>query len=121
MIIKVQQYLSFKSKMFIFRLCCFFLASGAFASPVNYSISNEASLSFDLKNVLITEVFVSIEDKTDVTFVFDDKISSSKQHLTLIVKNQGLTAVLSKISALTGFQFKKLNNTISVIKMDVAQ
>lgn len=119
--IKVQQYLSFKSKMFIFRLCCFFLASGAFASPVNHSISNEASLSFDLKNVLITEVFVSIEDKTDVTFVFDDKISSSKQHLTLIVKNQNLTAVLSKISALTGFQFKKLNNTISVIKMDVAQ
>ncbi|MEZ7514098.1 SusC/RagA family TonB-linked outer membrane protein [Flavobacterium frigidarium] len=119
--IKVQQYLSFKSKKFIFRLCCFFLASGAFASPVNYSISNEASLSFDLKNVLITEVFVSIEDKTDVTFVFDDKISSSKQHLTLIVKNQNLTAVLSKISALTGFQFKKLNNTISVIKMDVAQ
>ncbi|MFO7720195.1 MAG: SusC/RagA family TonB-linked outer membrane protein [Gillisia sp.] len=108
--------MSLKSKILIFLLSCFFLATEAFASPVPPGIIDEANLSFDLRDVLITEVFVTIEEKTEYTFVFDEKISSSKQSLTLIVNNENLESILSKISALTGFDFKMLNNTISVIK-----
>ena len=118
---KLQFFLSLRSKMHIFLLSCFFLVSGAFASPVNYGIFDEISLSIDLRNVSITEVFATIEEKTEFTFVFDEKISSSKQPLTLIVKNENLETILSKISSLTGFGFKTLNNTISVIKLDVPQ
>jgi len=118
---KLQFFLSLKSKMFIFLLSCFFLVSGAFASPVNPGIFDEGNLSINLRDVLITEVFVTIEEKTEFTFVFDEKISSLKQPLTLIVKNENLETILNKISSLTGFQFKRLNKTISVITTDVPQ
>ena len=107
--------------MSIFLLSIFFLGSGAFASPVNNGIFDAVNLSIDLRDVLITEVFTTIEEKTEFTFVFDEKISSSKQPLTLIVKNENLETILSKISSITGFQFKRLNNTISVIKLEVPQ
>ena len=119
--INLQFFLSLKSKMIFFLLSCFFLVSGAFASPVTVGIFDDVNLSIDLRNVMITEVFVTIEEKTEFNFVFDEKISSSKQPLTLIIKNENLETILNKISSLTGFQFKRLNNTISVIKTDEPQ
>lgn len=105
-----------KLKKHLYLLSFLFLFSESYAIPFNALNKKDENLSINIKEVLIIEVFDILEQKTDYTFVFDEKISSSKQRLTLMVNKENINAILSKITAQTGLQFRRINNTISVTK-----
>jgi TonB-linked SusC/RagA family outer membrane protein len=87
-----------------------FASSGPQADP---------KISFDLKNVTITEVFIVIEQKTAYTFVFDEKVSGNTKRISIGAENESVDSILKKITAKTGIDFKKLNNTITAIKSEL--
>ncbi|MEH6407795.1 MAG: SusC/RagA family TonB-linked outer membrane protein [Leeuwenhoekiella sp.] len=93
------------------------LNTSVFATSANQDLEN-VYVTASIKNASITEVFVVIEKQTDFTFVFDNAISETNQHFTIDADHESLYSILNKISAQTGFQFKKLNNTVTVLKTD---
>ncbi|MCO6149698.1 SusC/RagA family TonB-linked outer membrane protein [Flavobacterium sp. NRK1] len=106
--------LTHKKHLYVFT--AFFMVIQAFALPKQKN--TDAKISFDLKNVTITEIFNVIEQKTAYTFVFDEKVSGNSKRISIHAENEMLDNVLNKISDKTGIRFKKLNNTITAIKSD---
>lgn len=78
--------------------------------------NTEAKISLHLKNVTVTEIFSAIEQKTNYTFIFDEKVSSDNKRISLDAQNENIDRVLQKITHKTGIDFKKLNNTITALK-----
>lgn len=117
---KNQFLIPLKLTKYIYLLSCLFLFSGVNAASF---ISGEEveNLSLDVREVKIIEVFDMIEKKTKCTFLFDEKISSSTQRLTLVVNKETLDVILNKITRKTGFKFHKINNIISVTKPGLTQ
>ncbi|MFV5691417.1 SusC/RagA family TonB-linked outer membrane protein [Flavobacterium sp. LT1R49] len=91
-----------------------------FASTAIYSLK-EIKISLDIKNASITEVFDAIEQRSSLTFVFDEQITRTSQHISIKTQDESVDNVLKIISDKTGFKFKKINNTISVIKPNQVQ
>lgn len=81
--------------------------------------ADEATISFDLKNVTVTEIFSVIEHKTTYTFVFDEKVSGTAKRISILANKESVDEVLKKITQKTGIEFKKLNNTITAIKREL--
>ncbi|WP_308444042.1 SusC/RagA family TonB-linked outer membrane protein [Gillisia lutea] len=79
---------------------------------------NEILIELQVKEVLLPELFQAIESKTEVTFVFDEKVSKSKETFTFSGENLQLSSILQNVSKKTNFKFKKINNTITVIEND---
>ena len=119
--LKIQFLFSLKLKKCLYLFSFLFVFSEMLAMPFNVVNKNEENFSINLKEVQILEVFDMVEKKTRYTFVFDETISSSKQRLTLLVNKESINTVLSKITAQTGFQFNRINNTISVTKSPLIQ
>ena len=105
-----------KLKKYLYLFSFLFVFSETYAIPFTDVKYEEKNLSLNIKEVQITEVFDILEQKTNYTFVFDEKISSSKQRLTLLANKESINTILNKITAQTGFQFNRINNTISVTK-----
>lgn len=111
---KLQNFLNhlLKTKP-LFMLAVFFMTANAFASLSKQSLE-DITVSLNLKEATITEVFNAIEQKTKFTFIFDEKISGTAQRFTIVAQNESIDSILDKITSKTGFAFKKINNTISV-------
>ncbi len=98
----------------------FFMLTPLFASTAIYSLK-EIKISLDIKNASITEVFDAIEQRSSLTFVFDEQITQTSQPISIKTQDESVDNVLKIISDKTGFKFKKINNTISVIKPNQVQ
>lgn len=115
---KLQFFLNqLTNKKHLYVFLAFLMTVQAFALPGQKA--GEAKISFDLRNVSITEVFSVIEQKTVYTFVFDEKVSGNSRRISVQAENENIESILKKISAKTGIEFKKLNNTITAIKSEL--
>ena len=97
------------------------MITGAIAAPVAGQSLKEVYLTTNLKEASITEVFLAIEKQTDFTFVFDNTISETNQHFNIQADHESLDSILDKISQQTGFKFKQINNTITVLNSESQQ
>ena len=113
---KLQFFLNQLLRKSIFLLCTLFSVSLVNASTTKELPLNNNSISIDLTNAPITEVFSAIEKKTEFTFVFDEKVSKTNQRFSIHAVKESVESILNKLSHKSGFQFKKINSTITVIK-----
>jgi len=104
-----KNYLSFKY---------FYLISMLLLISIASANSNSTLVNLSIKNALITDVFSAIENQTDYTFVFDDSITKIPQEFSISSTNESLVTVLKKITKQSGFLFKVLNHTITVLNTD---
>ena len=107
-----KNYLTLKN----FYLICMLLATTIATAKSNNITNTQVSLS--LKNALITDVFSAIENQTAYTFIFDNSITEIPQKVSINSTNEDLQTILKKITKQSGFQFKILNHTITVLSSD---
>lgn len=113
---KLQFFLNQFSYKYFYLLCALLMMSNVFASPLNEQSLKDKQITLNLENASITEVFAAIEEKTEFTFVFDEKVSGISQRFSIHTVKESVENILNKISIQTGFQFKKINSTITVTK-----
>ncbi|SFD46996.1 TonB-linked outer membrane protein, SusC/RagA family [Algibacter lectus] len=104
-----KNYLTLKN----FYLICMLLTT-TIATAKSNNITN-TQVSLNLKNALVTDVFSAIENQTAYTFIFDNSITEIPQKVSINSTNEDLQTILKKISKQSGFQFKILNHTITVL------
>ncbi|WP_416445174.1 SusC/RagA family TonB-linked outer membrane protein [Leeuwenhoekiella sp. A16] len=97
------------------------MITGAIAAPASGQSLKDVYLTTNLKDASITEVFLAIEKQTDFTFVFDSTLSETNQHFNIQADHESLDSILDKISQQTGFKFKQINNTITVLNSESQQ
>ncbi|MGM8363493.1 SusC/RagA family TonB-linked outer membrane protein [Flavobacterium sp. ARAG 55.4] len=117
----VQFLYQFLKKKFYHFSFIFFMLTSLFASGKIYSKEEQLKISLDIQNASITEVFDAIEKRSSLTFVFDEQIAHTSQHISIKTKDESVDQVLKIIADKTGFIFKKINNTVSVIKENQVQ
>ncbi|MBK0369188.1 SusC/RagA family TonB-linked outer membrane protein [Flavobacterium agrisoli] len=115
---KLQFFLNQYVSNYVFLLLAFLFISNVFAKPISDQVLNEKQISLNLNNASITEVLSAIEQKTQFTFIFDDKISGFSKRFSIHTVNESVESILNKISQQSGFEFKRINSTITVIKPD---
>ena len=76
----------------------------------------DVELSISFQNVTLVEAFEEIHRQTGFHFVYDRSVSSIENRFSLTVSNQGLDRVLLTIAQDQRVKFKRINETISVIK-----
>ncbi|WP_341872905.1 SusC/RagA family TonB-linked outer membrane protein [Flavobacterium fluviatile] len=79
--------------------------------------SADQPISMNLNNASITEVFETIESKTDYTFIYDEKVLQCSQRFSIHSVSEPIDKILNKISHQAGFQFTKINSTITVRRL----
>ena len=107
-----KNYLSFK----YFYLACMLLTITT--ASANTNNANNKQLTLNIKNALVIDIFSAIEAQTDFTFIFDEKINKASKKISINSVNDELKTVLSKITEQSGFHFKILNHTITVITLE---
>ncbi|EHQ02146.1 STN domain-containing protein, partial [Gillisia limnaea] len=114
---KLQFFPNYLTKSYLFLVVGILICSAG--TKAWSAINNDIQISIQVKNASITEVFSAIEDETGFTFVFDESISNANHSFTFQFENERLERIFQRITTKTGFQFKKINHTISVMKPDI--
>ena len=81
----------------------------------------DVKISLSLEQASITQVLAEIEKKTDFVFAYAESVRRIETSFTLSYDNASLRAVLEEISARGRLQFKRINNTISVVHFPKTQ
>lgn len=76
---------------------------------------DEVTLSLSVNEASITQVFDKIEQETDFVFAYTESVQQVDRHFTLDYDDTSLKKVLEDLSLRGGLQFKRINNTISVL------
>jgi TonB-dependent starch-binding outer membrane protein SusC len=80
---------------------------------------DEVKVSITVNRARITSVFRELENKTDFVFAYTENIKSLDRTFSLSYREDtSLKKVLKDLSAQGSLQFKRINNTISVIYVD---
>lgn len=112
---KLQLFLKnpLRKATFLALLCIVFTGKAA-----SLNIDNNY-ISLNLTNVNITKIFSAIEEKTELTFVFDSYISQNTTKYNLNIQNKNIKEVIQILTEETGFNYELLNHTITVIPSKV--
>jgi TonB-linked SusC/RagA family outer membrane protein len=105
-----KNYLSFKN----FYLICVLLTT-----TIASASTNNKQVTLNIKNAPVTDVFSAIENQTFYTFIFDDSITKTSKKVSINSTNAQLETVLNKLTEQSGFHFKILNHTITVLNPDL--
>lgn len=100
----------------LFRITLLFLlAAIGFIRPVGAQTAEEAkTITLDVQNRPIKEVFTQIERQSDYIFVYYDNILDIHRKVTLKVANQSISTVLKQLFAGTGNTWKLSGRQIVV-------
>lgn len=98
--------------------CLLFTAILAEDSKAQGVSLEEVYVSFEPSNTSIEEAFSKIENSTEFSFAYKKKIirQAKKQYLKLDFSNKSVASVLRYISDNTGLSFKRVDETIHVVK-----
>lgn len=101
--------------------CLLFTAILAEDSKAQGISLEEVYVSFEPSNTSIEEAFSKIENSTEFSFAYKKKIirQAKKQYLKLDFSNKSVASVLRYISDNTGLSFKRVDETIHVVKEEV--
>jgi TonB-linked SusC/RagA family outer membrane protein len=78
---------------------------------------DEVKVSLSVDQASITEVLYEIEQKTDFVFAYTQSVQNIQKQFTLAYEQMSLRKILEDISAQGRLQFKRINNTISVVHL----
>ena len=76
---------------------------------------DEIKVSLSIQHASITQVLEEIEKRTDFVFAYAESVRSIETSFTLAYSGASLRTVLEDISFRGRLQFKRINNTISVV------
>ncbi|PZD79212.1 SusC/RagA family TonB-linked outer membrane protein [Mesonia sp. K7] len=107
--------LQFFLKLNLRELMLFALLLTGFVANASRLTPDENNITLNLSGVNLTEVFLSIEEKTNYTFVFDQEVINNKKRYSLKTENNSIVEVLSLLQEKTGFRYELLNHTITVL------
>lgn len=75
---------------------------------------SEIRISIDLQNAKLLDVFVEIEQASEMNFVFIEGDIDSNALVSISMENQTMADVLTKISKLASIRFRRINRDIYV-------
>jgi TonB-dependent receptor len=101
---------------FSFRIICICLLTMqiSFASNSSGQTIENTTLSLELENARLSEVFKEIEERTGYTFFYNSRLKGLNQVLLIDKNNKSVEDLLQQISNETGLSFKVIGKTISV-------
>lgn len=99
-------------RLFLIQVICMNLV---IARPSNSQDLEHVTVSITLNQASITQALGEIEQKTDFVFAYSESILAVATHFTGDYKKASLRKVLEDLSLQGGLQFKRINNTISVV------
>ncbi|MFI2742402.1 SusC/RagA family TonB-linked outer membrane protein [Zhouia sp. PK063] len=79
----------------------------------------DVKVSFQVREATITQIFNQIEKQTNYTFVYDSKVTSTKQTFTINAKNQALSFILDHLAATGGLEFKQIGKTTITVNKTI--
>ncbi|HCX24440.1 MAG TPA: SusC/RagA family protein, partial [Cytophagales bacterium] len=89
-----------------------------FANSGNSQSLEDVTISLQMKEVRLTEIFREIEAKTDFEFAYNHKVNKVSDRLNLEVENGNLQEVLETLASKTPFNFKRINQNIYVVSRE---
>jgi TonB-linked SusC/RagA family outer membrane protein len=99
-------------RLFLIQVICMNLV---IARPSHSQDLDRVTVSFSVDQASITEILREIEHKTEFVFAYTESVQDVDKHFTLRYKDISLRKVLEELSLQGGLQFKRINNTISVV------
>lgn len=88
------------------------------ASTSNSQDLSEIKVSLDLEQATIADIFLAIEEKTAFVFAYSDELRREvRQTFDVEYKHASLKQVLEDLALKARIQFKRINNTISVVPL----
>lgn len=97
----------------VFLLAILLLAFPMSAHNVNGQNLQATKVQLNLKNVSVLEIFKTIENQTDFTFVYSNELKNLNKQVNFSAESN-LTEILQKLSREFGLDFQQINHTISV-------
>lgn len=93
---------------------------GLFCTTVAYAESymQVTTISLDLENATIEDVFIAIEKQTEFTFFYDETELDSSKKIDLKVKNARIVSVLDKILDASSISYKITDRHIVLYKAE---
>lgn len=80
-------------------------------------VLKESNISYSTKGTSITEVFTDLSRQTGFHFFYDESVIEDLNDISINVKNGSIQTILNELTKQTGLHFKKINNTISVSRV----
>jgi len=103
---------------FLIQLAAITLLLADGLSAQQYQSVREKRIDIQLKQADIQQTFKTIEKKTEYLFQFDDKIVDPSIKINFSGSSVRVSDLLMFISEKAGLQFKQMNNSISVSRVD---
>lgn len=116
---KVQFFKKLKLKYLL--LTVYFALFCIQSTVANIQDPEEVKVTMSVASKPITEIFSRIENTTDFTFVYDEKVSKSNKLFTFKKSNIYLDELLDYLKARTGYEFRIINTTITVLGEENSQ
>ncbi len=91
------------------------------AKPLSGQDVKEIFISIQAKDISLVQLFEQIESKTELSFLYDEKVIDHSPKITCDFENVELGSLLLKVSEQTGFSFKRINNNIFVTRKEKGQ
>nr|WKN35409.1 TonB-dependent receptor [Tunicatimonas sp. TK19036] len=98
------------------QLICFQVLMAAHGNAQDVRNVREVLISVDFQQATLSEVFTTIESRTDYNFVYDERDIQQVNEVNLTLSGHSVAEVLLEISRLSQLGFKQVNNTINVQK-----
>lgn len=92
-------------------------ASRAYTSGIQNT--ENVSVTIKLENATIKQLFSEIEDQTEFTFVYDEKVLNTSRTYTFIYPDKSVAEILDDLKSRENFIFKQMNSTITVTRVTV--
>jgi TonB-linked SusC/RagA family outer membrane protein len=99
-------------RLFIMQVICMNLV---LANATNSQNLDDIKVSLSVDRAHIAQVLQEIERKTDFVFAYTESIQNAETFFTLEYDQMSLRKILEDISLQGRLQFKRINNTISVV------
>lgn len=99
-------------RLFIIQVICM---NFVLARTSNSQNLDEIKVSLSVDRASITQVLQEIENKTGFVFAYTKAVYNTDTHFTFAYNQMSLRKILEDISLQGRFQFKRINNTISVV------
>ncbi len=106
----------FSLRLMIIQVICM---NFVLANPTRSQNLDEIKVSISMNRERLTKVLAEIESKTDFVFAYTETIENLDQTFTVMYNQKtSLKRILSDLSLQGALQFKRINNTISVIRVE---
>ncbi|MBC9796836.1 SusC/RagA family TonB-linked outer membrane protein [Sinomicrobium weinanense] len=91
------------------------VTSHAHASDIQNTTT--VNVTIKLENATVKQLFSEIEQQTEFTFVYDEKVLNTSRTYTFVYPDKSVSEILDDLKSRENFMFKQINNTITVTRL----